>query len=641
MAHQKQATVYFDSDNTTIAYAAAELASYLTRLTASSHTAKRSKEPAAGIRLGLLEEFSLQPAAGADPFFDDEIYVDLTSGQGIVAGNNPRSVLLAVYRLLKEAGCAFLRPGAAGDYIPRQALASLTIKLHETPSYRHRGIDFGGQKSREDVLDMIRWAPKLGFNSIFFEGIEPWQGSFYSSDRQADGSRTRLYSEDLAKTYYEEAVAEVKRLGLLFHAAGHGFTSAPFAILPGHRGQVSDEVRRKLALIDGKRQLRGNFSDTNLCYSNAQTRHLITDYIVSLLKTRPEIDLLHVWLADGNNNHCECSQCIKLLPADLYIKTLNELDEKLTRHQIKTKLVFISYTDLIWRPQKEKLINKDRFILTQAPFYRTYNKSLGEALDEKELPVFQRNQNKYPVSSQANTGFIKSWQDWWGRDSFLFEYHYWRAHYSDPGQFSISRVLYDDIKNLAKMGQTGYISCQVIKCFWPLGLGMQVLGQTLWDSSTSYASIAENYFKSSYGQAGPVCLDFFRKLSALYGLDPQIPLPEDFSWTDSGYEKYALAQKKSQDLADLIDLVAEFADFTAKKLADQASEHYISWQYLAIYLQLLSLLLLTWESKLFHDQTRTRQLWRILETFIRKHEPEIGRVFDTGSFLSWVAAYFK
>ena len=47
--------------------------------------------------------------------FDDAIAVDVQEARGTIAGANPRSVLLGVYRFLTEVGCRWVRPGAEGE----------------------------------------------------------------------------------------------------------------------------------------------------------------------------------------------------------------------------------------------------------------------------------------------------------------------------------------------------------------------------------------------------------------------------------------------------------------------------------------------------------------------------------------------
>lgn len=639
--------IYYSSENVTIIYAVQELSKYLGKMCNREFEPVKNERTIGasgreGLQVGLLDQFGVKSLGVEDVFLDDEVYIKIANGQGIIAGINPRSVLLAVYRMLTEAGCVWVRPGEDGENIPKKVLADLNIHIHERPSYRHRGIDFGGPKNREDVLNLIRWAPKLGFNAIFFEGINPWKDRFYSSINK-DGSRTPLYTYEMSKTYFDEAISEIKKHGLLFHAAGHGYTNSPFGISSSYRGEVDDDIKQYIAMIDGKRGIRGNFSDTNLCYSNTKTRSMIIDYIVVLLKESPEIDLLHVWLADGINNHCECDECVNVLPSDLYIKLLNELDERLKENEIDTRIVFISYIDLIWRPEAEKLKNKDRFILTHAPFYRTYEQSFKDVEALPDLPNFKRNKNKYPVSMSENAAFIKSWQDYFDDDNFLFEYHFWRGHYSDPGQFKIAKVLYDDITSFKKFNINGYVSCQVVKCFLPNGLGMHVMGRTLWDDSISFETIAQEYFCAAFGEDGQKCLEFFRKLTELYGLDPEDPDAEyqQFSWTDSAYEKNAMQKKKAEDFNKLIHLVEDFSEIIEKNLVDKDSYYYASWKYLSIYANMLNLLFITWESKVLHDEKRTRASWRILESYIREHEDDIGEVFDVGSYLSWVGQYFK
>jgi hypothetical protein len=75
----------------------------------------------------------------------------------------------------------------------------------------------------------------------------------------------------------------------------------------------------------------------------------------------PEVDLLHVWMADGMNNDCECELCRNTRPSDFYLMMLNAMDRELTRRGIKTRLVFLAYGDLLWPP--EKGIESGRFVM--------------------------------------------------------------------------------------------------------------------------------------------------------------------------------------------------------------------------------------------------------------------------------------
>ena len=89
-----------------IDFAAEELKKYLRMMMPHCGEIGICYAPAAseGFRLGLLSDFSLE-CEGEDPVLDDVIHVDTDCEGGILAGSNPRSVLFAVYRLLRRNGC--------------------------------------------------------------------------------------------------------------------------------------------------------------------------------------------------------------------------------------------------------------------------------------------------------------------------------------------------------------------------------------------------------------------------------------------------------------------------------------------------------------------------------------------------------
>jgi hypothetical protein len=243
---------------------------------------------------------------------------------------------------------------------------------------------------------------------------------------------------------------------------------------------------------------------------------MIVESIVDYLKIHKNIDVLHFWLADGTNNQCECENCRDTRPSDFYIKMLNKLDKRLTDEGIDTKIVFLIYVDLFWPPEKEKIENTDRFIMMFAPFDRVYNKSF--VTNEGRVPIspYRRNDIDRPSSIPENLAYLFSWQDMFKGDSFDFDYHYMWAHLFEPGYFGISRVLYEDIKNLKNIGMNGYISCQLQRAFIPTGLGMYVMSSTLWDDTLEFEEIADEYFSASFGENGSECSNYLQNLSKMF-----------------------------------------------------------------------------------------------------------------------------
>ena len=352
---------------------------------------------------------------------------------------------------------------------------------------------------------------------------------------------------------------EIKKRGLVYHAVGHAWTCEPLGI-PGLGWEpevfaVNGRTSALFAQVGGKRELwEGIPLNTNLCYSNPEARRLMIEYAVSYLSRNKKVDVLHFWLADGKNNHCECESCKNTLPSDFYIKLLNELDEKLTEKGISTKVVFLLYYDLLWAPLTERLNNPERFILMFAPITRTYSKTYSMPKGEVKLPPYERNKLKFPSNIEDNISFLKSWQSKFKGDSFAYEYHFMWDHYFDPGYYSMAKVLFSDIKNLASLGLNGLISDQTQRSFFPTGFGMYVMGRTMWDSTLDFNQLAEEYFNSAFGECGSLCKNYMEEISGLF--DP--PYLRE--------EKPAVNKEAAEKLGQIPDLIEAFKAVIEKNL---------------------------------------------------------------------------
>ena len=115
--------------------------------------------------LGVCPEVS---ARVAEPALDDAYSIHVEKGCGSIRGSNPRSVLLGVYRFLRELGCAWVRPGTDGEILPKLDTSNACVHLEDAASYRHRGLCIEGSVSYQHVSDTIDWLPKVGYNAYFF-----------------------------------------------------------------------------------------------------------------------------------------------------------------------------------------------------------------------------------------------------------------------------------------------------------------------------------------------------------------------------------------------------------------------------------------------------------------------------------------
>ena len=632
--------IYIIGTDQTLGFAAEELCKYLERMAGGKAQitvgCRAGYTPAeqGALWLGIFPVFALAPGfpRGAlptveDPDLDDAVYIDVADGAGIIAGSNPRSGLLAVYRFLTEAGCRWVRPGPSGECIPQRDLDSISVRVIDKPAYRHRGICIEGAVSYENVAEIIDWAPKVGFNAYFIQFREGY--TFFErwyAHRNNPTKEPGALSVEQAREYVRRAAQEIKKRGLLYHAVGHGWTCEPLGI-PGlswdsREYDLSPEVTRYLAEVNGKRAIwQGIPLNTNLCYSNPEVRRLMVEGIANYAQKHSEIDILHFWLADGSNNQCECESCRKAIPSDFYVMMLNDLDELLTQRGLKARIVFLIYVDLLWPPQVERIKNPERFILMFAPITRTYSEEFSTGGAEAACPEYQRNQLKFPANVAENVAFLRAWQRQFQGDSFDFDYHLMWDHYNDPGYYRIARLLNRDIAHLKEIGLNGFVSCQVQRAFFPTGLPMVALGRTLWDDRLSFEEIAEDYFRSAFGADGGLAEDYLSSISQLF--DPPYLRGE----------RPQVSPEAAGRFSKVAALVHGFRPVIEKNLSSEDVCRATSWRHLAQHADLVILLAQALEARASGDQGRALAWWEKAKAWAQAHEDAVQSVFDLFEFI--------
>lgn len=487
-----------------IAHAGAELSKYLDKL----ETGERNGV----IELGLFSDRKLNPFPDlADAALDDAIVVDVTNGSGFIAGSNPRAVLLGVYRYLGELGFRWIRPGAEGEVIPAKA-ARTSVSLQERASARNRTVCIEGAVSLTNVLDIVEWMPKAGFNGFMMQFRDGYTffDRWYSHEENLERKRAQPLERGVAQEYTVLIERELARRNLIYHAVGHGWHLEAYGVpalgwIP--RYDLPKEFLDKVALVNGARAVPWNIPNlAALCYSDPEVQARMTASIVDYARTHRQVDYLHVWLDDCTNNKCECERCRTKNPSDWYFQLLNRLDAELTAQKLDTHIVFIAYCELLWGPKDETLQHPERFSFVYANGRSDYTKPLDAAHKHTPLPEFRL--NRVPPETSENkfvAAYLHDWNRRFAGDRMLFEY------WGGAETLSLAKVAWNDLKSMPDWGLNGMINCQSLRVWFPNGFGMTVIGRTMWNRDLDFAEMARDYFAAAYGQDATSCYEFTAK----------------------------------------------------------------------------------------------------------------------------------
>lgn len=511
------------TSNTVVDFAAEELKRYLRMMMPRCGEIPVSYAPDAenGFRLGLMDDFGLSTAEAEDVELDDIVHIDADANGGIIAGSNPRSVLLAVYKYLTINGCRWLFPGVDGEYIPIKAIQP--VQYHKLADCRYRGQCNEGAESQQAMLDTIDYAPKIGMNVYMLEFDVPtvYYSWYYTHKHNEHNREPEPVSDDTVLQWKRACETEMAKRGLQFHDMGHGWTVESFGIKnntgwgKAEGDPVPEKARQYLAMTDGKRGLfRGVPMNTNFCMSNPEARAIVTKTVCDYAQLNTNVDYLHVWLADWMKNHCECDECRKKTPSDWYVVLLNDIDAELTRRGLNTRIGVCIYSDTAYEPTCEYIKNPQRFFMIVAAITRSYTYSIPKDPKVEKLTVFELNKSGRLDTMEEHIVRANLWKNYLPTSAIAYEYHFWKHQFYAPGVLSFAKRLYEDVHSYKANGINGMIEDGSQRAFFPNGLNYYVYAATLFDNSVDFDALVQDYFTHAYGAAGESVLEFLRKIDA-------------------------------------------------------------------------------------------------------------------------------
>lgn len=626
----------------TVFFAAEELKKYIGMIDTDNRNVEISyKDGNGGIKLGLLNDFELNEPL---PFSDSEdyIYIEYTDGNGIISSNTERGILIAVYQFLREQGCRWLFPGKDGEFIPQKALENVHYKKKAYINCRAAATE--GAASRENVLDFIDFAPKIGLNSYMteFDTSYIYHEQFYRRETNKYKLNEDITNE-IALSWKMEFRSELSKRSLLYHDMGHGWTAEPFGfhMMCGEdgifedRGGIPEEIKGYLALINGKRDLFSGFAiNTNLCMSNPIVRQKVTCCVADYAEKNADVDFLHVWLADACNNHCECAECAKKTPADWYVLILNEIDEELMKRKLNTKIAFILYQELFWPPETERIKNETRFIMLFAPISRQYLDSYGAHVPDDGFKPFILNNISRPKTMGENLAYLKKWRKVFNGEAYTFEYHFHWLHYRDFGGFNVAKCVYDDVHSLKNASLNGIIENMTLRCAFPTALPVYVWARSMYDGSLSLDEIEKDYYKTAFGEDWKSAFDYYSKISELFDFKYMTLIGRR---NDEPFRNDSIPPKMTEVIR-ITKPMKKIAETHVKNTPRCVS---VSWQNMRRFCDFITYVAKSFEYLSSGNQKEAEERFNMSVDYIAKYEDELQKYMDLFAYTFLNKGLFK
>jgi hypothetical protein len=377
-----------------------------------------------------------------------------------------------------------------------------------------------------------------------------------------------------------------------------------------------------LAEVNGERALFREIPiNTELCYSHGPAFDGFVETIVAYCEQHPELDVVHVWLSDATNNKCECDACRELSISDWYAKLINELSRVLKQRTPKTRFVFLCYIELLWAPETIEIDpSVDNAIMMYAPIARCYGHAFDDPVCDDGEPWPRPPLNQFRASS-FNAFYVQRLQEWraaFGGDSFSYDYHLMWANWLQMTDTRLAWLYHQDLQHLLELGLDGIVSCQSFRVFYPTGMAMAALAESLWNPDVPWEEMRERFLQAAYGEHASYVGEYLAKLEGFLDTgDPHWRTPplsnadEHKLGACAAFLEGALAELRARCEATLV----------------RASKKSI--ELLTYHIQLLQYVVRGYQARLAGDETRAESEFDQAAAFLQRTEPKYSAYIDT------------
>jgi hypothetical protein len=255
-----------------------------------------------------------------------------------------------------------------------------------------------------------------------------------------------------------------------------------------------------------------------------------------------------------------------------------------------------------------------------APIDRCYGHALADPAcdDREEWP--RPSLNEY-AASRHNAFYLRRLAEWrqaFAGDSFDFDYHLMWANWQQLTDTHIAWLLHADLQNLKSLGLDGLLSCQSFRVFYPTGLAMAALAETLWDQDVPWDEMRGRYIKAAFGEHAAFADQYLRTLESF--LDTGDPHWRATPFSNSTAQQLAAC-------ADFLSTALSEIALRRESTVDRARDR--SLDLLAYHARLLQFLVQAHRARLAGQRAEADRALDAAAGFLRDTEPEYSTFIDT------------
>jgi hypothetical protein len=274
----------------------------------------------------------------------DGYVLHATADRIVVAGDNGRGVLYGVYDLLERFGCRWYQPQIDlrdPEIVPRRETLVLDpCSVAEASPFKYRVCHPSSMiyvLNVPDALAHVDWAAKARYNVMLFYFTER---AVYESEASASASSqpAQALEEQVEQTldmrlptaedlWAGTAEYETSGVAPAIHQRGMMLEGPNHSFLYFLSNDLFAEKPEWFGMVDGVRHRQGGLRP-EFCWSNAEAVEHFTDNALRWLLDNPHIDVCNFIPNDGGKA-CQCPECARSTPSDLYAALCNRMLEKL------------------------------------------------------------------------------------------------------------------------------------------------------------------------------------------------------------------------------------------------------------------------------------------------------------------------